>query len=581
MAFWVWQALHETSGHVGRWTRQLRNGAVEDRQEAALELGRFKGGDARAAIPALAAALGDWNEQVVIVAARSLGDAVKATAGNGDPAPEPERTALLALAAALKDTRPSVRAEVAGVLSYTAGQAAGADTVAACTQALVQAVGDPSEAVRQNVVRALGRLGDRSSDPLPRALLTALDTDPSVPVRIEAAWALGGFRAAPNVVTEALLRTLRGNDAPEVRATAARAIGQLAAGRDPIPDPLLRAVEKAEVDLSHLLDDPAPANRITALNAFQFLASRLKRDIPPPRLVASLDDPDAAVRQATIGAVVAYRTGPEALVPVALRRISKEGTGVDFTSALWRIRLEPSVLPLLMEGMSSQDVAVRQTCAIAINHMGPAAGPALPAVMNLIREELKLSRGPNTKGPDILAMASGAVGEISPDSPPQSETVELLIEVARRSAAVLHAQNRDPSLGVTKRESWSEQLLRDQNAERLGEAIWSLGILGRPAAPAIPVLLSVLETLRDTPGRNNRRVTAEALAEITRGTPDEDRVLAALAKAWTSATPQEKPVFARALRSFGPKAEQLVPELRHFPPDTGSTQIRRVRYPRP
>ena len=141
-------------------------------------------------------------------------------------------------------------------------------------------------------------------------------------------------------------------------------------------------------------------------------------------------------------------------------------------------------------------------------------------------------------------------------------------------------QKRNPGVSVRKPEPWSEQRLRAQNEERLAEAVWSLGILGRSASPAVPTLFSVLETLRDTEGNSNRRVTAEALAEITRGTPDEDSALAALAKAWSSATPQENPVFARALRSFGPKAEQFVPKLKRFPPDASRTQIRRLQYPR-
>ena len=110
------------------------------------------------------------------------------------------------------------------------------------------------------------------------------------------------------------------------------------------------------------------------------------------------------------------------------------------------------------------------------------------------------------------------------------------------------------------------------------EAVWSLGILGRPAAAAVPVLLSTFESAREA--SNLRGLTAEALAEITRGTPDEDRVIATLAKAWRTAPEKQKTAMARALRRLGRKSEQLVAELGEWPLDRTGSQLQRVRYPR-
>lgn len=69
------------------------------------------------------------------------------------------------------------------------------------------------------------------------------------------------------------------------------------------------------------------------------------------------------------------------------------------------------------------------------------------------------------------------------------------------------------------------------------------------------------------------------MAEIVRGTPDEDRGLAVLVKAWKTAPEPRKPATTRALRRLGPKAEQLVPELSTMPADQHGSQIRPVRYP--
>ena len=76
------------------------------------------------------------------------------------------------------------------------------------------------------------------------------------------------------------------------------------------------------------------------------------------------------------------------------------------------------------------------------------------------------------------------------------------------------------------------------------EAAWSLGILGRSAASAVPLLISTFEAAPES-SDVVREVIAEALAEISRGTPDEDRVLASLAKAWKTAPKTQKTVFAR------------------------------------
>ncbi len=112
----------------------------------------------------------------------------------------------------------------------------------------------------------------------------------------------------------------------------------------------------------------------------------------------------------------------------------------------------------------------------------------------------------------------------------------------------------------------------------MSEAVWSLGILGRPAASAVPVLLSTFESAREA--CNLRGVTAEALAEISRGRPEEDRVIDTLAKAWRTAPQEQKPAITLALRSLGSKSEQILPELKRMPADKERSQIRRVRYPR-
>ncbi len=346
-----------------------------------------------------------------------------------------------------------------------------------------------------------------------------------------------------------------------------------------LPEPTVVALcPKAEQALTALLDDSSPTIRARAAKSLGYAAEFGKLDTPPPRLVDCLDDESDFVRATAVDALIEYRKGPESLVPVALRRLPNETAtaGEAFTMVFWHIRLEPSVLPLLIEGLASEKLGVRLVCTAAINHMGQEAGPALPAILALLRKEMQTPHSSNPYASmRTMAMAAGAIGEISPATEPLPGTVELLCEALKSPSA--EPESTDPNRPAAPAASRKD--LHDQIEFRQAEAAWSLGILGRYAAPAVPLLLSTFEA---APGNAEilRGIVAEALAEITRGTPDDDRVIAVLAKAWKTAPAVQKTAFARALRTLGPKSEQILPELKQAPTDETGSQIRRVRYPR-
>ena len=323
--------------------------------------------------------------------------------------------------------------------------------------------------------------------------------------------------------------------------------------------------------------DRSPALRATAAKSLGSVAFIGKLDAPPLRLVACLDDESEHVRAAAVEALIEYRKGPELIVPLALRRIPTESRVVReaFTDVFRHVRLEPSVLPLLIEGLASENDDVCLSCTAAINHMGRDARPALSTVLTFLRKELANTHTPGAHTRErIIALATGAIGELSPDTDPLPGTIEILCEVLKRPGVTARVTDgKRPDSPVASAEASEDQ------SERLAEAAWSLGILGRYAASAVPLLLSTLAASPET-ADNLRGIIAESLAEISRGTPDEDRVIASLAKAWKTAPKERKAVIARALRSLGPKSEQLVPELRQLPPDETRSRIRRVRYPR-
>ncbi len=366
-----------------------------------------------------------------------------------------------------------------------------------------------------------------------------------------------------------LIRAMK-DESEMVRNVAATVVGDLSerfSGEAPV----------AEKALSALLDDPSPALRARAAKSLGSIAASGRLDAPPPRLVACLDDDDEHVRSSTTEALFEYRKGPELIVPVALRRLPTEGkvAGNAFSDLFWHVRLEPSVLPLLIGGLSSEDTEVRLVCAAAINHMGREARPALPAIMTLIRKELETphpSDSPEVHD-RIIGMAAGAIGEVTSDGECPPGSVELLCEILQRRGEA----TRGSAAARPVSPAASAPFLEPEE-ELLAEAVWSLGILGRSAAPAVPLLLSTFESAREV--SNLRGLTAEALAEISRGTPDEDRVLASLANAWKTSPKEQKAAIARALRRLSPKSEQLVAGLRQWPADGTGSSIRRVRYPR-
>ena len=366
-----------------------------------------------------------------------------------------------------------------------------------------------------------------------------------------------------------LIRAMK-DESETVRNAAATVVGDLSqrfSGEAPV----------AEEALTALLDDPSPALRARAARSLGSIAASGRLDAPPPRLVACLDDEDEQVRSSATEALFEYRKGPELIVPVALRRLPTEGkvAGNAFWDLFWHVRLEPSVLPLLIGGLSSENTKVRLVCTAAINHMGREARPALPAILTLLRKELETPHPPDSLAVHdrIIGMAAGAIGEVTSDGECPPGSVELLCEILRRRGETIGDR---PPLALIRRVRPSRFL--EPEEELLAEAVWSLGILGRSAAPAVPLLLSTFESARKV--SNLRGETAEALAEISRGTPDEDRVLACLASAWKTSPKEQKTAIARALRRLSPKSEQLVAGLRQWPADGTGSQIRRVRYPR-
>jgi hypothetical protein len=225
----------------------------------------------------------------------------------------------------------------------------------------------------------------------------------------------------------------------------------------------------AEKAVAALLDDRSPAVRTTVTKSLGSIAASGQLKAPPPRLVACLDDENNQVRMSAAEALVKYRDGPELIIPVALRRLPTENSAAfnAFSDVFWHHRLEPTVLPLLIEGMSSENTGVRHCCAGAINHMGQEARQALPAVLSLLRKEIDAPR-PNESRDEqysIIGIAAGAIGEITSDGECPPGCVEMLCEILQRAQ---RARGEHAPAGLDLPGP------RDSQEECQLEAVWSL-----------------------------------------------------------------------------------------------------------
>ena len=246
------------------------------------------------AATALALLLASADPAVRLAAAWAAGEARPAVTGE----------LRQALAAALRgDASTSVRAQAALSLGEARSEAA---------DALFAALSDPSEAVRHEAARALGR-GTRTAGDIPR-LVAALDS-PDDYVAAFAAWSLGNLGAQAQGTVPALAKALARERTDAVVAGALARIGPAAAGavpallealRSPNADRRFRAARAlgrigpaasdAAGPLSDALVDPSAVVRQHAARALGRIGPAA-RTAAAPALQRATGDPDEAVRR--------------------------------------------------------------------------------------------------------------------------------------------------------------------------------------------------------------------------------------------------------------------------------------------
>ena len=258
--------------------------------------------------------------------------------------------------------------------------------------------------------------------------------------------------------------------------------------------------------------------------------------MPPPRLVAAIrDDPEAAVREGAVESMAHFSA--EAAIPIVLAASEGGDPPMHQVCRTTMAKLRPSMatLPALIAAVGSRDVKTRALAAEAIGRLGPAAQPAVPALI------AAMNRAPETTASDGASYIHpiDALARIAPGTPQAPRAIEALLNVIKSR----------PSHDL------SEQMTAFRALDGIRPAG---GRVGRPtlnrATPSAPrpenwrIVESLAATLgKIAPGTDHDREAVDALVEAMTF-PDNDAL--------------EIHFDPGALGRFGPSfADRTVPAL--------------------
>ncbi|WP_165245295.1 hypothetical protein [Paludisphaera soli] len=435
---WAGMTVREAMAPVHLWARRLRNGAADERLAAAWDLAML-GGDAKAAFPSLAAALGDPDERVAVAAAWALVKLQHGAKPSQDPqAADAARETLATLIEAMRDPRPAVREAAADGLGHALTPILGVADLDRNAGALLATLGDESDGVRAAAARSLGVLAGLAPTLAPEGLTAALERDPSAPVRAAAALSLGSFRAGRDAIAVRLVRAL-GTDEPEVRDACHKSLVRQAGLRDPLFSS--RAAIEAAI-----------------------------RDFPPrtaalvPEMIKTLASPEPRAR--SHAAAILRESGPEAesSVPALIDMLRREVDSYDPARptgdlSLWdpivqgaqalgdlvdvsprTVEAIPVLISILERGMYGAR-PLKTTEALA--RFGPEdAERAVPMLLGALRREAP-------QGDLLVGAVCEALGRIAPGTPQADEAIAGLIDAldGDRPAKVANASRALASFG--------------------------------------------------------------------------------------------------------------------------------------
>lgn len=557
---------------AGELERQLASSNPGVRTTAIAALGQLASAEA---VGPLDRMLDDPLPEIRIAAVRALGKMPKVGA------------AIAPLCRALGDADANVRlaaAEQFGLFGHTPNDEAIAP--------LRQALGDVSAKVRQQAAVALQRGGKRSVSAIPELIGNLAHED--VGVRLAVVQALGHVGKDEPGVLAALIPTID-DEAAQVAARAVEALGNWTRLPNAAAGPLLRYLRRAQENRSW--ESPTHV-AFSAMSRLEKPTGRVLAEVR--RAVARIDSSDcwhACEALGAIGPAAAVGVpelvecvrggGPiEAAVP-ALVRIGGEGIThlgalIESSEHLQRILralfpIGPAALPLLGSMLRRLRTTADEWETIlvleAIRYLGPVAIDAIPDLLTLAEGPARPDDRVRNSALDILSYLDSGLGpflgrilalSLRTDQQANHRAAfgvilgRLSLRVPEAMTALVEqfeatAPAPDDDLNV----QWAKSQFRHG-------AVSTLAALGPAAAPAVPMIL----TLLDDPRADSQRLAIEALGLI--GDPV---AVTRVCQAARSSDGMLRGAVARALGGLGDRSNAVVAVLVSMTSD-GSSFVR-------
>jgi HEAT repeat protein len=414
----------------------------------------------------------------------------------------PDDASIAALVGASRDRDVAVR-----IASLHALRDIGLNTAFPAPKALAGALDDESADVRVYAATTLDQLG-RGIDPFIPTLVRHAEQDPNPQVREACQLAL--WELVPPAITDAAIPDLTAALAcpePRVRAAAAIVLGRLGPSAQAAIPVLIRAlgapVSRENVPVAEVHRDPRPFvipvpgtlsrwNRNSPSDPRYWTVRALAQIAPGgsmagesvAALMAALKPEETELNQAVIEALGEFGLAAAPAVSILLRTLKqavaerKTWLSIWTSAALGRIAPDaPSsseAIAVLIGflGSSTDDGLMCNKAAEALGAFGPAAAPAIPRLIELLRHGPAPGR----------ATAAEALGRIAPETSRQDEAL----------AALLKSLQTEPDLQGTP------------------EVIEAIARFGPRAVPAIPRL----EKLAASSNRKVSNAAQSALATL-------------------------------------------------------------------
>lgn len=340
-------------------------------------------------------------------------------------------------------------------------------------RALLSAVDDPNEMVRNEVLPALGNIGALAKEAIP-FLMAKLEAK-ELSVRKLAVYSLGKIGPHAQVAFDKIV-TLIPSAEPEFHASIAWALSIIS----------LEIMDKLVAEL----ENPDPSVRAAVAEAMGRAAR--DADLCVPALLPHLKDSDTQVRAHTAKALGNMRAAKRAedAVPALIDTLKDEDPEVAWlaSEALRKIATDQALeawmnfepegsVPKLIKQLKNRDKVFRADAAKALRDLGAEARDAVDALAGAMRDQMW----------NVKAYSAEALARVGPDA---AEAVPQLTRA-------IH----DTDFRVKK------------------AICLALGKIGEASAPAVPELIKLLKD----PQREVRNAAAVALEEIA--TPEAKAVL--------------------------------------------------------